>query len=552
MALSTLKSSLSRRALLSLLLVISAAAAFVPGCGDNDEATQPTSTSLPLVSGAVVPETAEEGQSIDIQIWGTRPDARWSLTGFEIGPTSGDIIEIRPVGGHDSGTDPGVSEFSAVATLPPCTAGPRTIRIHGSNGRIDFPIHILPRNMLVRYTAEGRGAGNETLMIAADGWAVAFRRGDVPPVRVSLPAEQVERIRGLFVDAGFMDLDDRYVSDPRTDSLLCKIVYNPDAEHHKRVVAEPSQAPVALLSLIDALHQLTGRILDAAPPPLSVTGDIEIRPQAGEVGSVRTIVLTLRNRASEAVTLHFPSTQLYDVAVIGAAPRDSMCGGNGGGNGGGGNGGGHSSGPSDPPPMHAVIWNWAHGRTFEPTLSEIVLQPGEERTTELEWPGTDNEGVPVPIGEYQIMARIPAEQAVPVAPAHLVVGNPTPPLVLRFAVEPRSAPQGAQRTLQLSIGNPGPDPVELVFSSAQIYDFMLDDPMTMMPGWDWRWSEGKGFPAVVTPLTIPAEGRIEFSEPWDGRLTSGRVLRPGTYTMQAMLMLLDRPMTPTVEIQVTR
>lgn len=543
MAMCDFRNFVPARLSLPLLLVLSIGAAFITSCANDEGATQPAPTSLPFVAGAVVPETAEEGQSIDISIWGTRPDADWALTGFEIGPTSGDVIEIRPIGRHDAGTDPGVGEFSAVATLPPCTAGPRTVRIHGSNGRIDFPIHVLPRNTMIRYSAEGRGAGFETLAISADGWAVAFRRGDVPPVRVSLPAEEMDRLRGLFAEAGFMDLEDRYVSDPPADSLLYKIVFRPDPESLKRVVAEPSLAPPALLSLVDALHQLTVRIIGDAQPPVRVTADVEIRPPAGPVGSARTIVLTLRNRADEAATLHFATTQAYDIAIIHAAPHDSMH---------GGNGGGRHGGPMDPPPMHAVIWNWANGRTFEPTPSEITLGPDEARVYEIEWPGTDNSGTALPVGDYRAMALILADTMVPVSPARLVVGDPTPPLILRFAVEPRSAPQGAQRTLHLSIGNPGQDPVTLVFTSGQIYDFMLDDPETMMPGWDWRWSDGKAFPTVVTHLTIPAEGRIEYAEPWDGRLTSGRLLRVGTYTMQATLMLPDRPVTPTVEIQVTR
>jgi hypothetical protein len=565
--------SVFTRAVLPLLTLSAVALFLLPGCGD--EPTRPATATLPAISGAVVPETIEEGQSIDIQIWGTSPEPDWALTGFQVGPTGGDIIEIRPVGRRISGRGLGSAEFSAVATLPPCSAGDRTIRIHGSNGRIDYPIHVLPRDMMVRFSAEGRGGERfEELVITADGWAVAFRRGDVPPVRVSLPREQVARVRQLFRESGFMELENRYVSDPPSDSLRFMIVYRPDRDHRKRVVAEPGLAPPQLLSLVRELHQMAERILQSVPPRPIVTGSLEVRPPQGDVGSARTIVLTLRNRSESPVTLHYPTSQIYDVAIlhcpVGDSLRDGHDGdpGEGPGNdsgqggmhdggmpGGGGPGHGHhgdSGGLDDPPPMRAVIWNWAYGREFDPTPMELAFQPGEERVYEIEWPGTSNDGGPVPVGAYSVMARIPAATRVPVAPARLIVGAPTPELVLRFAVEPRSAPPGAERTFRLSVGNPGPDPVTLRFGSAQIYDFLLDDPETMMPGWDWRWSDGKAFPLVLTDVTIPAEGRVEYVERWDGTVRSGMPLRPGIYTVQGMLMLPDRPMSAPVTIEVTR
>lgn len=549
------------------------ALAALTGCGD--EPTKPEPASLPAIGGAIVPETIEEGQSVEIQIWGTCPESGWGLTGFDV-TSSGEMIEIRPVGRRGSGRGIGGGEFSAYATLPACAAGAHTVRIHGANGRIDYPIHVLPRDTMVRYSAEGpRGARFEELVITADGWAVAVRRGDVPPVRVALSAEAIAQVREQFAAAGFMDLEDRYVSDPPADSLLFKVVYRPDSEHRKRVVAESGLAPQALRELAFQLHQMTSRILQDAPPPPIVTGSVEVRPPAGDVGSTRTIVLTLRNRSTESVTLHFPTTQLYDVAIVGGEPSDSMRQGHmgdgmpgggmpdggmpGGGNmpGGGmhGNGprnGDHPGDPTDPPPMHAVVWNWAYGRGFDPTPTDLVFEAGQERSFEIEWPGTTNDGGVVPIGAYAVMVHVPAESMVRVPPAGLVVGNPSPPLVVRFAVEPRSAPSGTPRTLRLSIGNPGPDPVTLRFGSTQVYDFLLDDPMTMMPGWDWIWSSLKDFPAVMTELTIPPGGRLEYSEPWNGRIAPDHRMRPGVYPMQAVLMLPDRPASLPVMIEVTR
>jgi hypothetical protein len=535
--------------LISILICCSFA--ILPGC--SDEPTRPAATSLPAIGGAVVPESIEEGQPVDIQIWGTSPSEDWVLSGFEVGPTSGEIIEIRPVGRRVSGTSFGSGEFSAIATLPACAAGARTIRIHGSNGRIDYPTHVLPRDTMVRFSTEGgRGGRFEELVIGADGWAVAFRRGDGPPVRVSLPEEQVARVRALFREAGFMDLEDRYVSDPPSDSLVFRILYRPDRDHRKLVVAEIDLAPRALRALAEQLHQMTERILQSEPPRPIVTGTVEVRPPQGEVGTARTVVLTLRNRSESAVTLRFPTTQTYDIAIMGCAPNDSMRHGSGeGGMHGGGMHGGPDH-PSDPPPMQAAVWNWAHDRVFDPTPTQLEFQPGEERVYEIEWPGTSNRGTVVPVGAYSVMAKIPAETMVPIAPARLLVGTPAPPLVLRFAVEPRSAPPDTERTFHLSIGNPGPDPVTLHFPTAQIYDFLLDDPRTMRPGWDWRWSDGKGFPQVLTDVTIPAEGRVEYTESWDGRIAPVGRMDRGMYTIQATLMLPDRPMSPAVVIEVTR
>ena len=58
------RSALRRATLPFLTVPLSIGLLFLPGCGD--EPTKPAPGELPAISGAVVPETAEEGESIEI------------------------------------------------------------------------------------------------------------------------------------------------------------------------------------------------------------------------------------------------------------------------------------------------------------------------------------------------------------------------------------------------------------------------------------------------------------------------------------------------------
>jgi uncharacterized damage-inducible protein DinB len=186
------------------------------------------------------------------------------------------------------------------------------------------------------------------------------------------------------------------------------------------------------------------------------------------------------------------------------------------------------------------IWNWANGRTFDPAPTEIVLAPGQILTIETNWSGLANDGTVVARGRYRALGTIPSDARVPVRPGEFFVRPDPPPdlrLVLRLSVEPGAAPQGTARALLLSVSNPTNEPVTLTFPTTQLYDFQLSDPRMMRPTPLWTWSHGRGFERVETQVTIPANGRIEYVEGWDGNGNDGLVVGPGIYHMLGRLTL---------------
>lgn len=86
--------------------------------------------------------------------------------------------------------------------------------------------------------------------------------------------------------------------------------------------------------------------------------------------------------------------------------------------------------------------------------------------------------------------------------------------------------------LTLAATNSGSAPVTLTAPSSQLYDFaILNDS-----GAVWRWSRGRMFLTVLTPLTIrPGEVRT-FKEKWDQRDQSGRQVGPGDYVVEGLLI----------------
>ena len=537
------------RALPAIAMVLLAvAASMFAGCGDHN----PTSANqeLPEIQGAVVPETVQEGAPIDIEVWGRTPDESWSLTGFDVQGGAGDVVTITPQG-HRAGTMTGRrGTFRGTATIPAPGSGAHTVRIAGGYGHMDFPMHVFPRNAMVNLIVHGRGGdGHEQLVIGADGWAIASRMADGPAVRTQLSSAVMDSVRGFFRATGFFDLQDRYVGDRPIEDLLYEVFYRPDADHAKRVLAEDRLAPDSLKLLVDNLRGLLDRILGSAPVPPAVVASLDVNPAVAEKGTPRSITLSLQNRSANAVTLHFPSAQIYDVAIMEMQGMDGDMGhGDMGGMGGMG-GGNHNSDP------HHLLWNWAYGRDFSPVPTDLTLEAGEVDTFQVAWPGTTNEGAVVDTGLYRVAAMILSQPLVPMRQAELVVGAPPPPpgpLVLSLDVQPQSGPASAEREMRLRVDNPTDQPVTLHFRNGQLYDFSIMDPMRMRPGPIWIWSRGRAFDPNPVDRTIQPHDRLEFVEQWDCTDSAGMQAHPGAYRADAVLMLRDVPVVPPVRLEVTR
>jgi hypothetical protein len=419
----------SHLGILPLLLVIGAG---LTGCGDN----KPTSVSgeLPIVEGAYVPETADEGAPIAIEVWGSAPSEGWSLAGFTMGDPSGEIVTVKPYGRGSGGMHGGGmrSPFHGSADVPGLSAGDHTIRIIGSGGRIDCPIHILPRDAMVRMVVrQGGERGTRQLVITNDGAAIAHEAGEGMPGRITLPPDQIDRIRGLFRAAHFMTLDDRYVQHDPPEGLVYAIAFRANPDTAKRVTAEDSAAPQELRDLASQLMQLIDRILQNEPRRPPIVGFVDLDPPVGPPGTARTISLILRNRSADTVAVNFATQQMFDVLVLsGRGESDSLGDGDGGMHGGHHDGMQSVPGHGDPDePMHhlpVVLWNWAYGQVFGPDPSSLLFLPDEVRTFTFSWPGTANDGTVVGDGFYEVVGQVLTRPLVPVRPAEVAVA-PTPP-----------------------------------------------------------------------------------------------------------------------------
>jgi hypothetical protein len=554
------------------LLLLSAAAAMFSGCGD-DKSTS-TTQDLPDIQGAVVPETVQEGSPIDIEVWGRTPDENWVLTGFDVQVGAGGLVTITPEGRQDGRMMGRRGTFRGTATVPAPGPGAHTVRITGGDGHMDFAMHVFPRNAMVNLIVHGRGGnGHEQLVIGADGWALAFRMADGPPVRTQLSAAAVDSVRGFFGAAGFLDLDDRYVGDHPIEDLLYEISYRPDASHMKGVLAEDRLAPDPLKRLVDRLRRLLDRILSSAPVPPAVVASLEVDPAVAQEGTPRSITLSLLNRSASAVTLHFPSSQIYDVAIMEMNGMDGDMGhgdmggmgdmggtGHGGmggmGHGGMGHGGMNGMGGGDHDgDHHHLLWNWAYGRDFSSVATDLTLEAGEADTFRVTWPGTTNEGAVADTGLYRVAAMILSQPPIPMRQAELVVGAQPPPpgsLVLSLECQPESGLASAEREMRLRVDNPTDLPVTLHFRNGQLYDFSVFDPMSMRPGPIWTWSHGREFDPTPVERTIEPHGRLEFVEHWDCTNYAGMPAHPGAYEIRCVLAVSNAPAAPPGRVEITR
>jgi uncharacterized membrane protein len=79
---------------------------------------------------------------------------------------------------------------------------------------------------------------------------------------------------------------------------------------------------------------------------------------------------------------------------------------------------------------------------------------------------------------------------------------------------------GEEVKISVTVTNKGLDPVELMFISAQHYDFMvLKDEQEV-----WRWSKGKMFAMVLQSLLLKSGEKQTYMETW-----KPKDITPGVY-----------------------
>lgn len=136
---------------------------------------------------------------------------------------------------------------------------------------------------------------------------------------------------------------------------------------------------------------------------------------------------------------------------------------------------------------------------------------------------------------------------VPLAVAGLLALLPSPlpaqpasaPLQVEVTTDRPAYTVGAAVTFTFTVTNPSDDPVTITFPSSQIYDIAVTPPAGGAPV--WRWAQGRTFLTVITTRTIPAGGRLSFTERWDQRNLVGLQVLTGVYAVTGQLAGGGRP-----------
>ncbi len=542
-------------AALVLLLVVTM------GCG-HDEPSRPDATSALPVEAALISSIVEQGDATTITLYGALPNADWTatranarvlhdpVTASGSNEASDGEVEVR-VYGHANGATMGegapAASYAFDADLPPLAEGSWILRVVNPDGSTrETPFQVVPRGVWIRYRSFGDAAAPDLdLAVNENGLTLARLEGAPPMTPVRLTEEQLATLRAAFEAADFASLADSYVSDPPAEGRHVDVILRTE-ETRKRVQAEMALMPAKLAQLDGVLHELTSTLLATTPPIVPVYGRLTIDPATAGPGTARHLTLTVVNESANDVTLHFNNGLQFDLAIL----RPTH---------------GHMGGPhdGDDGPGHdgAVLWQLSHlvDPTPEPTTLSVVAHG--TATFEADWNGSAENGVAVGPGGYECVGRIPAiDRRVPVLPLRLQVTGQAAPLRLSLTVEPASAPAGTARTLTLSATNATDLAVELQFNSTQHYEFAVDDPRMMSPGFgnQWLWSRGKGFGDPIEHITWQPHETKTFVEIWDGRSNRpgsgepGLVVSPGHYTGLSMVTASVPIFAPLVRVIVTR
>ena len=84
------------------------------------------------------------------------------------------------------------------------------------------------------------------------------------------------------------------------------------------------------------------------------------------------LLLTITVAASEPITLYYRTTQRYDIVISDAEGKE--------------------------------MWRWSRDKAFGEVLEQVSLQASETRSFDESWDQRDNDGQPVPTGNYTVTA----------------------------------------------------------------------------------------------------------------------------------------------------
>ncbi len=97
--------------------------------------------------------------------------------------------------------------------------------------------------------------------------------------------------------------------------------------------------------------------------------------------------LKVENKGSQPISLTFPTGQRYDFVVT--------------------------------TPDRRILWVWSHDKAFTLIFGSLTLSPGQKIEFEEEWDQRDNDGNPLPPGDYWVYGVLTTDPAVKTDPQPL-------------------------------------------------------------------------------------------------------------------------------------
>lgn len=226
-----------------------------------------------------------------------------------------------------------------------------------------------PAATLLSVAITGGFSGVQQLLAVAETGRSVFTDDFFPGATWTrqLPEQELDDLNKLMRDNNFVSLASEYIDPQVADAFFYAISYS-----SKTVRTDNFAAPQNLKNIIAGILQLINATRFSEL-------ELTLALSADEIRSGESVEMTLNvtNAGQDALTLHFNDGQIFDfLALTVQSEKDPV-----------------------------LVWNWAHDKAFTAALWDLTLQPGDSRSYQVTWDGTNNAGDAM-TGEFIMRAEL--------------------------------------------------------------------------------------------------------------------------------------------------
>ena len=239
----------------------------------------------------------------------------------------------------------------------------------GSDDKDILESNSSPSTTLLSVEITGGFAGVQQLLAVDETGRIVFTNDFFPGATWTrqMTEQELDNFDELMRDNNFFSLASEYIDSQVADAFLYAISYS-----SKTVRTDNFAAPQNLRNIIAGILQLINATrFSELELTLALSAD-EIRS-----GGCVDMTLNVTNAGQDAFTLHFNDGQIFDFLALTV------------------------QGEKDP----VLVWNWAHDKAFTAALWDLTLQPGDSRSYQVTWDGTNNAGDAM-TGEFIMRAEL--------------------------------------------------------------------------------------------------------------------------------------------------